>query len=170
MQIIIQSIDESKMLELEKLAVSTFKETFGHLYTSDNLEHHLEKSCSAEFFLSDLAKGQHIDIAVIDGTLGAYIKYGCVGLPIDHNKDDAEIHRLYVTQIFQAQGIGKMLMNHALKQDHIQKAKRLFLGVWEHNLKAQNFYRGYGFEPVGEYIYYVGTHADREIIMQRLET
>ncbi len=156
------------LAELETLAYSTFTATFGHLYTPENLQSHLVKTCSAAFFADALANGCNIDIARCGDEVVGYIKYGAVGLPIAYTKDDVEIHRLYVSAKWQGQGIGKKLMDHALQSLAVQSAAHLYLGVWEHNHKAQAFYRRYAFRPIGKYLYYVGTHADREIIMQRV--
>ena len=32
----------------------------------------------------------------------------------------------------------------------------MFLGVWEHNPRAQAFYRKWGFERVGEHVFQMG--------------
>ena len=42
-----------------------------------------------------------------------------------------------------------------------------WLGVWSGNLRAQRFYRRYGFEKAGEYNYPVGKVVDREFIFHR---
>lgn len=156
------------MAAIELLARSTFTATFGHLYTPDNLQAHLAKTCSAHFFAGELSGNSSIDVARIGNQLVGYIKYGAVGLPVEHGDRDMEIHRLYIDEGQQGHGIGKQLMDRALENPAVRSAPNLFLGVWENNHKAQVFYRRYGFRPVGQYLYYVGDHADREIIMQRV--
>lgn len=151
---------------LETLARSTFTATFGYLYELDALQAHLDKTCSKDYFAQELANGCNIDIARIENDIVGYIKYGPVALPIKHNNNDIEIQRLYIVEGQQGKGIGRKLMDKALKSPALQTAENIFLGVWENNHKAQEFYRSYGFIPIGEYLYYVGAHADREIIMK----
>jgi ribosomal protein S18 acetylase RimI-like enzyme len=43
----------------------------------------------------------------------------------------------------------------------------LWLGVWEHNPKAQAFYRKWGFVEVGTQIFQLGNDPQRDLIMQR---
>ena len=43
-------------------------------------------------------------------------------------------------------------------------AKVMFLSVWENNLRAQAFYKRYGFEHVKEHKFMVGRIADRDFI------
>lgn len=166
MSIIIEKATLQHMAALETLARATFTATFGHLYAHNNLQAHLNKTCSATFFVQELANGCNIDIARIGNDLIGYVKYGSVNLPVKHDSKDMEIHRLYVAGKQQGQGIGKKLMENALNSPALQAASNIFLGVWENNHKAQAFYRSYGFNPIGEYLYYVGDHADREIIMR----
>lgn len=159
--------EEKHVHALEHLARLTFTATFGHLYTAENLENHLSKTCSSDFFQRELANGITIVLAYNTAEYVGYIKYGAVGLPITHHPDDREIHRLYVVPSCQKQGIGQQLMEYALNDPYLSSAHGLYLGVWEDNTNAQAFYARYGFKPVGDYHYYVGTHADREIIMCR---
>ena len=60
-------------------------------------------------------------------------------------------------------------MDAALSHPLMNCAENIYLGVWEHNLGAQRFYKSYGFNEVGEYLFEVesGTPADRELIMLR---
>lgn len=167
MSIVLEKAAPHHVAALEALAISTFTATFGHLYMPEHLQDHLTKICSASFFTKELSNGCNIDIARSGEDVVGYIKYGAVGLPVEHHEHDREIHRLYVAAEQQGQGIGKQLMDNALQSSAMQAAPHLFLGVWENNHRAQAFYRHYGFRPIGEYLYYVGTHADREIIMQR---
>ena len=168
MAIVIKKADLPDLSVLESLSRQTFIETFGHLYTSENLNSHLDKTCSAAYFRQALASGRLIDLALMDDVVAGYITYGDVALPVTHEPADAEIHRLYIDAAFQRQGIGDALMRHALAGKRLRASPNVYLGVWEHNHKAQAFYRRFGFYPVGEYLYYVGTHADREIIMRRI--
>jgi ribosomal protein S18 acetylase RimI-like enzyme len=159
----VASIDDVQALSA--LARQTFIETFGYLYTAENLYQHLDKTCSTDFFMSSL-KQDHIITARDGDLIIGYAKFGGLGLPVNNPQRDAtEIHRLYVTQPYQARGVGAALMEEVMRHDRIQSSPAIYLGVWENNIKAQRFYSRYGFSAVGEYMYPVGTQLDREIIM-----
>lgn len=117
---------------LETLARFTFTATFGHAYSSDNLENHLAKTCSAAFFEQDIAQDCAIDIAYAENEPVGYIKYGAVGLPIEHAAQDRELHRLYVAPLHQKKNIGKTLLEHAFNSCEMLSAPSIFLGVWEY--------------------------------------
>ena len=79
-----------------------------------------------------------------------------------------ELCRLYLTGAAQGQGLGKAFMDIAIswldaRFDH------LYVGVYSENFRAQELYRRYGFEKVGEYRFMVGNHADLEWIMRRTQ-
>ncbi|MFO1241996.1 MAG: N-acetyltransferase [Rickettsiales bacterium] len=164
--IIINNADNPDLVNLQNLSRETFTETFGHLYSNENLEYHLAKTCSAQYFAEKLAEGNVILLARDGSELAGYVKYGHLGLPLENGETGREIHRLYVRKAYQRSGLGKRLMEATLA-DEILKSADIFLGVWENNIKALAFYMRYGFAPYGEYTYFVGTHADREIIMRR---
>ncbi len=150
---------------ISDLACRCFTETFGHLYTPQDLNTHLVTTCSAAFFAKALDEGNGILLALDHGAPVGYAKYGKIGLPIAHTSEERELHRLYVLASHHRQGIGQKLMLSAL--DALKAAPAIYLGVWEENLKAQAFYSRYSFEIHAEYTYYVGNHADRELIMRK---
>lgn len=152
---------------LSVLAVQTFVDNFGHLYEPLYLAKHLQHSCSADYFAARLEAGDHIVLARTDAGLAGYAKYGAVGLPVAHDASDSELHRLYVHALFQSSGVGKQLMQHAIAAMQQDGAKTMWVGVWERNARAQHFYMQHGFAKVGDYLYRVGPHADREWIMKR---
>lgn len=152
---------------LAQLARDTFIETFGHLYTAGDLETHLANKCSAAFF-TDASQDENTRLVLAwegDAPVG-YAKWGALELPVpDPAPDACEIHRLYVKATHQRGGIGRLLLEHMLKD--CAGASEIYLGVWEHNEKAQALYGRYGFTYAGEHTYYVGAHADRDLIWRK---
>lgn len=152
---------------LSRLAVTGYTDTFGHLYTKENLDSHMEKTCSPAYFRQALDEGDVILLAFVEEQLAGYVKAGALGLPVQGAENASELHRLYVLEAYHGQQIGRALMEAAMALPPLNGASEIYLGVWENNVKAQQFYARYGFKPHGEYLYYVGTHADREFIYKR---
>lgn len=78
-----------------------------------------------------------------------------------------ELSRLYVRQEFIAQKIGAALMQKALEEARAKGYTTIFLGVWEHNERAQAFYHKWGFQRVGEHIFQMGDDAQTDWWMER---
>jgi ribosomal protein S18 acetylase RimI-like enzyme len=167
MSIILRAANLSDLPALSSFAAECFSVNFGHLYEKQYLEAHLISTCSTEFFAKELAGGNRVMIATDAEKIVGYVKFGTMGLPIQASENAAEIHRLYVHGTVQYKGVGKRLMQSAIEQIHQQAVSEIYLGVWEENLRAQQFYRSFGFYPVGSYLYPVGPHRDKEIIMRR---
>jgi diamine N-acetyltransferase len=154
---------------LADLAQRAFCETFHH-YTPDDLAGFFAEHYSPEAFVSHVSEpGSQLWLAEADGTPVAYAKLGACKLPLMPAFSPAvELHRLYVLKEWHGKGIGGAMMDKAFGQALAQGAKAMYLGVWEHNVKAQSFYRRYGFSKVGEYDYPpIGSVIDREWIMVR---
>ena len=164
--IAVRNVNQSDITSLSELAKLCFIDTFGHLYSKDNLFKHLEKTCSPDFFSTALLNDQLL-VAENDMLVG-YIKFGNVGLPIENIPDASkEIHRLYIHPEFQGNNIGHSLIQSALDSPDLRSAKHLYLSVYEDNKKAQKFYQDCGFSIIDEYDYHVGSHIDREFIMYK---
>ena len=61
------------------------------------------------------------------------------------NKKALELKRFYVIETKHGKGIAQKMMQHYLDFATSKKYELAFLGVWEYNYKAQNFYSKYGF-------------------------
>lgn len=166
---IIREATHADCATLAAFAAQTFTESFGHLYTPENLQSHLAKHYQPGYLENALAEGSTLLMMYLEDVLIGYGKVGRVVLPVKPSIPPGaqEIHRVYVAQQYQGKGYGKQLMLHILSLPRVQTAPAVYLGVWEENLRAQALYKQYNFEIVGRYLYHVGTQSDRELIMVR---
>ena len=79
----------------------------------------------------------------------------------------AELGRLYVEQRVLGRGVGPALMTAALAAAARRGCDVLWLGVWEHNPRAQAFYRKWGFGVVGSHTFLLGSDPQTDLLMQR---
>ena len=148
----------------------TFTETFGHLYSKENLDAFLETHSAAKWREELSEPAFAVRIAEADGEPVAYAKLGPPSLPFEVKGPTIEIRQFYVLKPWQGAGIAAELMDWALKEARARGAEEMYLSVFTDNHRARRFYARYGFEEVGIYHFMVGTHADEDIIMRlRLE-
>lgn len=81
-------------------------------------------------------------------------------------KKTLELQRIYALQKFIGKGIGKALMNYCLELARKQDADMVWLGVWEHNHRAQQFYKKLGFEQFSSHVFMLGKDAQTDILMK----
>jgi len=150
------------------LAAKTFTDTFGHMYDPADLQSHLDRYCSTDYYTQSLESGDTLLMMHLGDQFIGYAKIGHVTLPVKQAARGAqEIYRVYIDKPLQGRGFGKQLMLHILSLPRIQTSAEVYLGVWEDNFKAQALYRLYHFEMVGPYQFMVGNHTDTDIIMVR---
>jgi len=156
-------------LALSDLARETFVATFGALYPVADLKHYIAHTYGREIQAAEIAdvSMQH-RLAEAGGALVGYARAGAYKLPLDNGARAAfELHRLYVVEAVKGQGVAAALMDWTHAQARTAGAADLFLGVYQGNTRAQRFYRRYGFEIVGEYLFAVGATRDPEYIMRK---
>lgn len=167
--ILIRRAEAHEAEALAELGRNTFCDTFAHLYRPEDLHAYLERAYHVETHRRELADASLFHVVAVSGdTLAGFTKSGPCGLPVDTGGERAyELCRLYIIRSMQGRGIGRRLMDAVLMRAQEEAMDAMYLGVWEHNHAAQRFYARYGFEPAGEYRFYVGAHADRELILRK---
>ena len=155
---------------LAELGTATFIDTFGHLYTPEDLQAFLDESHTEAAYAKVLANSHYaLWIAEADGRAIGYAQAGPCGLPhADAQPADGELKRLYLRADAQNAGAGRKLMDAAMAWLLQDGPRTLWLSVLSENFGAQRFYARYGFEFAGEYEFIVGEQRDREFMYRRL--
>ena len=173
---------------LSALASTCFIQTFGQLYSSEDLDRFIHEAYSPEVLRVELADPVHptwlffleeseADATALgsaeahttsEGKLIGYVTVCPAHLPHPEVKEgDGEVQRLYLLQEYQGGGRGSRMLEHALNWLEADGPRTLWIGAWSENYGAQRLYGRYGFTKVGEYSFMVGDHADREFILRR---
>ena len=151
---------------LAALGKATFVETFGHLYTPENLSAFLENH-APERWAAQLADPAYaIRVAEVEGRLAAYAKLGPPSLPFTPRGRPIELRQLYVLKPWHGTGLAARLMDWAIAEARARGADELYLSVFTDNHRARRFYARYGFEFVQLYAFMVGDHADEDHILR----
>lgn len=88
---------------------------------------------------------------------------------VDHliGNNNIEIHRIYVDKEYHGQKIADQLMRLAIDIAKENKHDWIWLGVWEHNPRAQRFYQKWGFEKFGQHDFYMGEERQTDWLMKK---
>ncbi len=78
-----------------------------------------------------------------------------------------ELVRLYVLREWLGRGVGAALMRACLDEARRNQHQTLWLGVWEHNQRAQAFYRQWDIREVGTHIFQLGSDAQTDLLLER---
>ena len=160
------TIEDAK--RLSELGAKTFYDTFAKDNTPENMATHLKKSFSPEIQFAELSDPENIFLIVEHESQP--IGYAQLIL---HSKEETltgnkplEIRRIYATQEYLGKGVGKALMQAAIQEAKQRDCDSLWLGVWEKNPRAIDFYRKWGFKEVGMHTFKVGDDPQRDFVME----
>ena len=81
-------------------------------------------------------------------------------------KNTIELQRLYVHPDHQGKSIGSQLMKQVLEYASKENNEWIWLGVWERNFKAQEFYVKWGFERFGEHVFQMGDDPQTDWLLK----
>lgn len=169
--IIIVPVNRETLPLLVQLEQQTFRETFGRNYDPEDLHTFLQEKKSTEALANELTQpGTTFFMLYCEHTPAGFLKLNL------HKQPDStpplpepvmELEKIYVLQAFQGKKFGHTLIQHALQQASAQQVKTLWLGVWEHNNKAIQFYRKQGFEQFGAHSFRIGKQTDTDWLMKK---
>jgi ribosomal protein S18 acetylase RimI-like enzyme len=154
---------------LAELGARTFSETFAPDNSASDMAAYLASAFSPAQQAAELADSSSLFLIVEkDGdALGyAMLRSGNVLESVTGDKP-IEVVRLYVSHASLGSGVGAALMQACIDEARRRGYKTLWLGVWEHNARAQAFYRKWNFTEIGTHIFQLGDDPQTDILMQR---
>jgi len=167
-QMDIRLIDIQSVEVLQRLAHQTFFETFAEVNSPENMQKYLDENLSIEMLSKELTnKASQFYIAFDEEKPVGYLKVNS-GDAQTELKDERglELERIYVLKDFQGMSIGYLLFEKARSIFLAGNYDYLWLGVWEHNTKALNFYRKLGFIEFDKHIFKLGDEEQTDLMMK----
>ncbi len=167
--IVIRSAGAADADLVTDLARRTFIESFGEYNTPENMDIFLHEQNTVERQKAEVgAEGRDFLVAYVDGEAVGYVSLRVGEPPRELQGEKAiEIVQLYSAKKMIGKGIGPALMQAALELAASKGYEWVWLGVWEHNHRAQAFYRKWGFEEFGNHVFFVGLDAQTDLWMRK---
>ena len=157
---------------LAELGARTFSETFAADNTPEDMAAYLADAFSLAQQAAELADPRATFLIAETGEINkvaagyAMIRSGFAPPCVTGDKP-IELVRLYVSQESLGSGVGAALMQACIDEAKQRGYETLWLGVWEHNPRAQAFYRKWNFHEVGTHVFQLGDDPQTDILMQR---
>ncbi len=147
----------------------TFFDTFHQQNTREDMQLFLETNFTIEAIISEMENSCNTFLlAYIGKEVAGYCKLSEQQPPGTlQDKDVIEISRLYAVKEKIGSGVGKALMNYCLELAAAKKKETIWLGVWENNQRAIQFYRRFGFEKFGEHPFLLGNDIQNDWLMKK---
>lgn len=156
---------------LRDLEVETYRDTFGPYIVEEDLEDYFSTVLSLEQIEKDLLNPESETYFVLneEQEICGFLKINwgqAQTEPVEMDKS-FEIQRIYVKKECQGAGFGKEMFTFALHQAKSRGFEWAWLGVWERNFKAQDFYYRFGFERFSEHEYPTGDTVDIDWLLRK---
>jgi ribosomal protein S18 acetylase RimI-like enzyme len=167
-EIEIKKIGLTHLGQLQIIGRQTFLETFADSNTGENMQKYLEKEFTVAKLTSELTNpGSEFYFALFDKKVIGYLKIN-FGQAQTELKDHTalEIERIYVLKDFHGKKVGQFLYDAAVDRAKKTNADYIWLGVWEANTKAINFYTKNGFVGFDKHIFKLGDVEQTDIMMK----
>jgi ribosomal protein S18 acetylase RimI-like enzyme len=154
---------------LQRLAIDTQVDTFGAYNTEANMKAYLDQAYNLDNLRQELDEpGSHNYLAFFDTSLAGFMRLRVTD-EVAHflGTSTIELQRLYVDKNFHGRGVGAAMMKEALRLARDKRYDWMWLGVWERNFKAQEFYAKWGFERFSEHIFQMGDDPQTDWLLRK---
>lgn len=138
---------------LALIGQATFLEAFAGVLNGQNILAHCANMHSVERYRNWLINCNYklwlVEMSPGNAPVGYMVVSLAQSMSVSDSSPDFELKRIYIFSKFQGQGLGRKLVQKAISEARAHAAKRLLLGVYEHNTAAIGFYTRMGFYKVG---------------------
>ena len=164
----IKKVTLDNLDQLQKLSRQTFFETFSSVNTEENIQKYLDEAFSINRLTDELNDNNAaFYFAILEEQVIGYLKLNFGPSQTELQNDKAvEIERIYVLQAFQGKSVGQALFGKAIEIAREKSADYVWLGVWEENLKAINFYIKNGFVVFDKHLFKLGNDEQTDLMMK----
>jgi ribosomal protein S18 acetylase RimI-like enzyme len=168
--LIINKADLKDLETIQSLGRETFYETFAQHNSEEEMQNYLDKSFASEKLTSELNNpDSQFFIAREEDLPVGYLKVNTGKAQTElQDENSLEIERIYVKSSHHGKKVGQVLYEKAVEIAQAEKKKSLWLGVWEENLRAVNFYKKNGFVEFDKHIFRLGNDEQTDLMMRKI--
>lgn len=164
----IRYANETDATLLADLGRKTFSDTFSEDNTPEDMALYLSEHYTPEIQRFELQDPHTVFLIAENNTIpvgyaqlkGHSTEAGVAGT------HPMELQRIYTLQEYIGKGIGSALMKASIREAKARGFTCLWLGVWEKNKRAIQFYEKWGFKQVGSHSFVLGKDVQTDFIME----
>lgn len=153
---------------IAEISRETFYETFAVHNTVADMDKFMAEQFSKEQLVEEfMIPGYTFFLALVDDEPAGYVFLKNKSHELLGSVAGMEISRLYVRKTFIGKGIGKLLMQKSIELAEQMQKEWIWLGVWEHNQTAIDFYQAFGYEKFAEHHFLLGNDLQLDWLMKK---
>lgn len=154
--------------QISKLSTETFYETYSWYNTPENMRDYTQKHFNPEQTKKEISTPDtYFLLAKTSDEVIGYAKMRVFEHPQElKSKRHIEIERIYVQKAHQDKKAGYALIQKCMELARQKGFEVIWLGVWEKNTKAMEFYSKVGFESFGAHNFQLGDDAQKDYLLK----
>lgn len=154
---------------IAEMSRQTFYDTFADANTKEDMDLFMNEQFTTEKLMAEVGAAGNIFLLAYDGdeALGYVRMHEGEQYAAFNNQPSIEVVRIYATKAAIGKGVGKALMQTCMDIAREQHKKIIWLGVWEHNQRAIDFYAKWGFEKFGTHDFVLGKDVQTDWLMMK---
>jgi len=167
-ELTIRAVEFSEVEKLQQIAQQTFNESFEGNNTDSDMRDYLKDNFNLNKMGAEL-DNPNSTFYFVESTRSiiGYLKLNRGDAQTANSTENAlEIERIYVFKEFHGKQVGQMLFDKSLQIARTSDVNYLWLGVWEKNARAINFYEKNNFVKFGEHPFKLGADLQTDIMMK----
>jgi diamine N-acetyltransferase len=165
----IRMADAADAADIAALAARTFINAFAAANRPEDIAAYVAEAFSRDTIECELRDTESDFLLLVreQAKIGyAKLRKGAAPACID-GPEPVELERIYIDAGYQGGGLGGMLVNAAIRQARHNGHRTVWLGVWERNTRARQFYERHGFTPAGTKCFVLGSDRQTDLVMCR---
>lgn len=154
---------------LRMLAIKIFTETFESANNPSDFKIYMDEAFSEQKIKEEFDEpGTQYFVAFENSSMVGYARVR-ENSEVDDwlGKSHLELQRIYVDAPWQGKGIAVQLLETCENYSRQLNKEWIWLGVWEHNPKAQYFYKKHGYEKFSEHQFMLGNDEQTDWLMKK---
>ena len=157
--------DLDALIEISK---KTFIAFFKEFNSDENLNNYVNKAFTTTKIHTEITNtNSEFYFAKHKNDIIGYLKLNLKTAQTElQDPNSLEIERIYVVENFIGKQVGQLLMKTAIKSALNKNLKYIWLGVWEHNLRAIRFYQKHNFTIFDTHIFKMGNDDQTDYLMK----
>ncbi|HCT0502064.1 TPA: GNAT family N-acetyltransferase [Staphylococcus pseudintermedius] len=166
----LRKVTVTEVATLQQISKDTFYAAYRDDYEQALFDSYFAEEMSIKKLTAELEEpDMHFFFLYNDDVIVGYVKVNVgAAQTVAKGIQYAELQRIYLYPDYQGQGLGQWLFDFVCDfvKNELGKSK-LWLGVWEENRPALNFYLKQGLVKTGVHPFKMGTHIDEDWIMEK---
>lgn len=153
---------------LQQISIETYSDTFGKQNTEKNMTDYLTAAYELTKLEAELTTpDSYFYFLKKDNQIAGYLKLNINNAQTEEMKNALEVERIYIRKDFKRQGLGKTFIELAETIAKRLQKETIWLGVWEYNFNALEFYKKMGFKHFSQHSFFMGDDEQTDLLLKK---